>query len=97
MDYRDMVESHKRNHEAKEELVDLTPAKGYYDGCKKFDWELDELCQQMERNSTVRTMTAEESARWMQQPGRRPAIAAFVDITKTMAQGSPGSIVSLYQ
>jgi hypothetical protein len=71
MDYSDMVESHKRNREANEELVDLTPVKGFYDGCKKIDWELEELCLEMDRNSTFRIATPEESSRYMQSSTAR--------------------------
>lgn len=104
MDLRDMVESHERISKANEELVDLTPAKGYYDGCTKIDWELEELCLEMDRNATIRFMTPEESEKYMRSmtarhynapSGKVPLIRQHVDITKMMSQGSGGGIVSL--
>lgn len=110
MDYSDMADSLRKqqSNAVKEEMVDLTiPPKGFYEGCKKWDHELEELCLEMDRNSTVRVMSPEESSKYMrgmtgrhyhtptsEGMGRRPAIAEFVDIAKTMTQGS---LVSLYQ
>jgi len=95
MDYSDMVESHKRNNSVKEELVDLTPSPGYYDGCRAIDWELEKLCEALDRNATIQVMPPDKSEVFRQRLGRRPMIAKFVDITKTMTQGSGGGIVSL--
>lgn len=47
MDYRDMVESLNRN----EQQARMQP--GYYDGCRKIDWEADRILEEMDRNFTV--------------------------------------------
>lgn len=68
MDYADMADSLRKQQSnvAKEELIDLTLKQGYYDGCKKIDWELEELCHEMDRNSTVRYLSGEEGKKYME-------------------------------
>lgn len=105
MDYTDMADSLRKqqSNAVKEEMVDLTiPPKGFYEGCKMWHSELEELCLEMDRNSTVRVMSPEESSKYMRgmtgrhyhtPTGKVPLIRQHVDIAKTMSQGS---LVSLY-
>lgn len=92
MDYADMADSlrKKQSNGAKEELIDLTiPPKGFYDGCKKIDWELEELCLEMDRNSTVRYLSGEEGKKYMEMrcgkhKGIQPYIREHVKIVRDM-------------
>lgn len=85
MEYFDMVESLRR----KQQLERSQP--GFYDGCTKIDWELDELIASMEKNPVVFAIDVPNQ---QAQGNRRPAIAEFAEIAKSMSQGS-GGIVSL--
>jgi hypothetical protein len=101
MDLCDMVESLRKHQQAER------AKPGFYDGCTKIDWELEELCLELDRNATVRVMSPEESSKYMRTmtrrhyhtptksgDGLRPRIQEFVDIARSMTQGS-GGIVSL--
>ena len=92
MDYCDMIDSlRKGQSKAKEEMVDLTvpPPKGFYDGCTKIDWELEELCHEMDRNSTVRYLSGEEAKKYLERrvgkhKGIQPYIREHVKIVRDM-------------
>lgn len=90
MDYRDMVESLRRKQQAERSQP------GFYDGCTKIDWELEELCRELDKNAVVVFVEPGHPA-FVSRPlqsHRRPAIAEFAEIAKSMSQGS-GGIVSL--
>lgn len=92
MDYKDMADSLRRQ----QQLERSQP--GYYDGCTKIDWELEALCREMDKNAVVVFVEPGHPA-FEPRPlrsHRRPAISEFVEIAKSMTQGS-GGVVSLCQ
>lgn len=86
MDYFDMAESLRKK---KFEGVVESLKPGYYDGCTKLDCEFDEV-------QTMMGKTTIQDFQKIGRPGRDgiiPRIQEFVDIAKTMSQGSGGGIV----